>query len=461
MLQSRRDRGRAGGQIIVLFTFVLVVILAIAAIVIDVGLLRNNRQTLVNAMDAGALAGGTLLPVDGANPADVAEIEALIEQTVQATYAGLSNPEDYQITYRCLIGVAGSPRQAAISRDIPLVCDPSHALGHPPVSSDFIGAGPTRSSICDPGRGDRCNAVEVAGAVTTNYSFGQAVGVDSGSTGVVRAAACNGPCGEPPLTPVDLVLVIDRSNSMSGDENNLRDAANAVLQAYDPGFQHVALGVLGPSTLDSDCPGSPSGVHAIPLVRQTTSSPDYESDASDATPAAGAGSLSISKPSGTSVGDVLVAGITVDGGNAASVTPPSGAGGWTEILRTNNDGDIGLASYYKVVTAADEGIGSYSFEISPDGRAGGGIIRFSGVDTDDPIDGSSGNTNEGVGATAQGFTTSADDTALVGFFATDTGTTFGDADSMTERFDLRSGDDGGDGPTISGNTDTQGGNGGT
>ena len=56
---------REHGQIIVLFALVLVVILAFAAIVVDLGLLRNNRQTLVNAMDAAALAGGTLLPVDG------------------------------------------------------------------------------------------------------------------------------------------------------------------------------------------------------------------------------------------------------------------------------------------------------------------------------------------------------------------------------------------------------------
>ena len=46
----------------------LVIILAFSALVIDVGLLRNNRQPLVNAMDAGALAGGTLLPVDGSKP---------------------------------------------------------------------------------------------------------------------------------------------------------------------------------------------------------------------------------------------------------------------------------------------------------------------------------------------------------------------------------------------------------
>ena len=56
----------------------LIVILGFAALVVDLGMLRNNRQTLANTMDAGALAGGTLLPVDGTVPGAAAAINALI-----------------------------------------------------------------------------------------------------------------------------------------------------------------------------------------------------------------------------------------------------------------------------------------------------------------------------------------------------------------------------------------------
>ena len=48
-----------------LFAVFLVVILGFGAIVVDLGFLRNNRQTLVNTFDAAALAGGSRLPVDG------------------------------------------------------------------------------------------------------------------------------------------------------------------------------------------------------------------------------------------------------------------------------------------------------------------------------------------------------------------------------------------------------------
>jgi len=225
-LPSRRHRDRRDGergQILVLFTIALVVIMGFTALVIDVGLLRNNRQTLVNAMDAGALAGGTLLPVDGTQPDAVADMEALINKSVQSTYPGLSTA-DYQITYRCLIGTGAGDPGAFDATDIdtfvPLDCDPSHALGHaPPVLGDYIGAGKTRSSDCRPDLGDKCNIVVVAGDVTTGYSFGRVVGVDSGNTGTVTSSACRGLCGELPNQDFDVMIVLDDSSSMGSNRS--------------------------------------------------------------------------------------------------------------------------------------------------------------------------------------------------------------------------------------------------
>ena len=190
------------GQVLVLFAIVLVVIMAFTALVVDIGLLRNNRQTLANAVDAGALAGGTLMPVDGTQAGAAGAVTALVNKSVQATYPGLS-AGDYKITYRCLVGTgAGNPGafdSADIVAFVPLDCDPSHALGHsPPSLADFVGAGATRSSICRPDLGDKCNVVVVEGNVTTDYTFARVVGVDSGNTGVVQSAACRGLCGTLP-----------------------------------------------------------------------------------------------------------------------------------------------------------------------------------------------------------------------------------------------------------------------
>ena len=254
----RRDREREHGQIIVLFALVLVVILAFTSLVIDIGLLRNDRQRLVNAMDSGALAGGTLMPVDGTVAGAAAATDALVRKTVDADYPGLA----YTITYRCLIGADPGTGAPLITRDIPAVCNPSHALRHAPVAADFHGAGLTRSSACDPFLADICNTVVVEGAATTQFSFGRVVGVTQGSTGTVTSAACNGPCGQPPQVPVDVVLILDRTLSMvqSRNDSYLAPAARAVVNAYDPTIQRLALGFIGPSK-SSDaglCTGSPA-----------------------------------------------------------------------------------------------------------------------------------------------------------------------------------------------------------
>ena len=245
------------GQIIVLFALVLVVLMIFASLAIDIGLLRNNRQILANAVDSAALAGGTLMPVDGSVSGKAAAVTDLVRSTMTANYRGISASE-YAISFKCLVGIDGSsPPMPYISRDIPDSCDPSHSLGRQPVAADFQGAGPTRFTNCVPAAGDKCNVVLVSAATTTGYTFGRVVGINSGSTGTITSAACNGPCGLPPSTPVDLVVIIDRTASMSNaDVQATRDAANAVLQIYDPDVQRVALGLLGPSSTGSTC-GSP------------------------------------------------------------------------------------------------------------------------------------------------------------------------------------------------------------
>ncbi len=257
------------GQILFLFEIVLIVILAFAALVIDIGFLRNNRQILVNAIDAGALAGGTVLPVQNTSLADnpVTKLKGgndakkLIDASVQHTYPGISysataSPDTYQITYRCLIG-ADPTGKPWISRDIPTVCDPSKSLKRAPVVDDFEGAGTVRFTNCDPYKGDKCNVVYVTAVTITKFNIGPVIGVNQGSSGSVSSAACKGECGAAPVVPVDAVIILDRTMSMAGSSGgadkitSLKTAAKTVLSVYDPSQQRIALALTGPSAVNA------------------------------------------------------------------------------------------------------------------------------------------------------------------------------------------------------------------
>ena len=298
---SRRHGKREHGQILVLFELVMIMILGFAAMVVDLGVLRNNRQILVNTLDAAALAGGSVLPVDGATAAGNAN--TLINNNIQVNYPGLpasstakgsrcvvgADPNisacGYQISYRCLIGADAVTGAPLISRDVPGVCDPHNALHHtPPVASDFTGAGSHLVSACDPTAGDKCNVVVITGSSTTQYALAPVLGVSSGSTGTVVSAACKGACGAATVVPVDLVIILDRTGSMADGGNDsgpkiqaLQAAAKTVLSVYDPAKQRVGLALTGPGKVDaSGNPGSgscPSGGSALGVGDDNNFSP--------------------------------------------------------------------------------------------------------------------------------------------------------------------------------------------
>ena len=233
---------RAGGrgQAIVLFAIVLAALCGAMAIVLDVGLLRKANQDLWNSLDAGALAGVAMLPADATNA------ERLARDYVADNFpTGASPSTDLDISYRCLIGVdkAGGPRLT----DVPAVCDP-------PAGSTWTCNSKICTAVCEPKAGDTCNTIVVTSPTSIDYNFGPVLDVFGGNVATKQAAACKGPCGAAPETPVDLVMVVDRTSSMNGvDTENVRSAADAVRKAYDPAIQRIGYGMLGPSRATTSC----------------------------------------------------------------------------------------------------------------------------------------------------------------------------------------------------------------
>ncbi|OGG73871.1 hypothetical protein A3A40_02570 [Candidatus Kaiserbacteria bacterium RIFCSPLOWO2_01_FULL_54_20] len=144
--------------------------------------------------------------------------------------------------------------------------------------------------------------------------------------------------------------------------------------------------------------------------------------------------LTLSKPASVVAGDFMLANVTLKGGSAENVTAPAG---WTQIRRTDNGTNVSIVSYWKV--AGDSEPAAYTWTITPQTRAVGGITRYTGVDATNPIDTSSGNTGRSNVATAPSITTASSNEELVTLFAADARVQFSAPTGMVEKYDTSNG----------------------
>ena len=185
------------GQAVVFVLLMLVAVIAVVGFVIDVGHAYQAQRSLPGAADAAALAGAQQLP----DP-------VLAQQTAQqygSTAAGKNHITDVnvneQVSTSCNATIPG----------------------------------------CSP-----VNMVSVNEDATVPTFFSKIVGVNSFNVHV-HAAACS-PCG---ASPVDIMLVLDRTGSMCQDSlgrdqhptcpdmNNAKDGLRTFLSYFDPTMSHV------------------------------------------------------------------------------------------------------------------------------------------------------------------------------------------------------------------------------
>jgi hypothetical protein len=139
--------------------------------------------------------------------------------------------------------------------DVPAKCNPGAewAMTAPP----WICADGACSAVCEPAEGDTCNTIVMEAKKTVDYTFAPAIGIDQGETGVL-SAACRGACASPLTGPLDLILIIDRTTSMSdADLANAKRASLALLDFLDPGQQRVGLAGINAGNPTSRCDGLP------------------------------------------------------------------------------------------------------------------------------------------------------------------------------------------------------------
>jgi Flp pilus assembly protein TadG len=184
--------------------------------VVDVGFFLHNRENAQQTADAAALAGAHYLPGSTSD----AQTEAL----AYVTKNGLSTANT-TISFKC------TGQQV---------------------------------SVCVTGSGTYDTIVVTQKASSPTY-FGGILSIlgfnncwVAGCTASASAGACHSGCGGPISEPLDVVVVMDRTGSMTAsDLTNAKNGALAILTVFNPALQHVALGVLGPSSTSSTC-GSPN-----------------------------------------------------------------------------------------------------------------------------------------------------------------------------------------------------------
>jgi len=193
-LVARRDES---GLVFVWTTLFLLVLLGFAALAVDLGHSYFVGEREQNAVDAAALAGAPYLPADPAAAHDAA--------LQLASVNGFTDGQDGVRVSAAPSPTDPSQLEVTISQDVPTW-------------------------------------------------FGGAIGfhtmtVAKSGVGVASEASS--------ATPVDMVLILDRTGSMSAqDLQNVKDASLALLGTLDTSVDHVALGVLGPSSTTTACSGN-------------------------------------------------------------------------------------------------------------------------------------------------------------------------------------------------------------
>ncbi len=224
------------GQALILGVLGMTLVLVIGVIVVDFGLWFSGRASVVNALDQASTAASQKLPTDGAGAI------ATARQYAHDNDFDI-DPSDVGVTFRCIVGDRNGDGQPD-RFDIPAVCPQL-------TSAAFTCINQLCYAMCaTPTDGThKCNTIVVKGQKTVKFGFAPIFGVAGAQAPGFVSAACSGACGGPPTLPLDLVLILDRTGSMSFEDlDNVRNGAEAILQLFDPAVQHVALGILGPST---------------------------------------------------------------------------------------------------------------------------------------------------------------------------------------------------------------------
>lgn len=238
-LKQKRFSWYEDGQALILIIMMIFFVIAAAIGAIDYGTYVSERQRLEITLDAAVLAGGQELPENGTSATPIA-----------MQYININDPEvisdNVTPSFRCLVGDRNHDNSPD-PEDIPAVCNPG-------ADASFTCENGLCISPCEVTGGNTCNVMAITASKDVPLIFTKLLGLPPVVVTASRTGSCKGPCGEPPSVPLDVILVLDRTPSMSWSElSDAKDGAYAVLELFDPELQHVGLAVLGAADPNNHC----------------------------------------------------------------------------------------------------------------------------------------------------------------------------------------------------------------
>lgn len=248
-MDSRRERG----AVALIVSMCMVVLLAASALGMDIAKLAYERQALRAAVDAGAQAGSYAL----GEPARAAALGKTTSQLAIAdarSYADKSAPDlgltnltknVWDVNVFCTVGLKKGTLSTPDPAQISATCPGA------PTNATATGCNATLCAVPCPVTA-RCNTIKVSVTRTVDFMFGPAINIPTGTTGAVSSAACRGTCGGFSPNPMNVVVMADRTTSMSSDEiDKMQTGIENMLTVMTPSLQYVAFGAIHKSATTS------------------------------------------------------------------------------------------------------------------------------------------------------------------------------------------------------------------
>ena len=141
-------------------------------------------------------------------------------------------------------------------------------------------------------------------------------------------------------------------------------------------------------------------------------------------------STTITKPTGTVQDDLLVAHISVEGGDPTFATPS----GWTQLFNGTGGGDVGVAVYWRLAGGSEPA--NYTFTWTDSENSEAAMVRYSNVDTTTPIDAWASASGDDDMPLAPTVTTTTANTTVIRLFGSDDNETVTNPTGTTSRYDV-------------------------